>query len=200
MTQLALINLSYMAITALINGYGVIAAAAAGVGIKICTLAVMPCWAVGQALTALAAGSLGGGRIAEAEALGRAALKLNLAITALVALAVQVAARPLMAAFNPEIIGEGVRYLRFCCSLGVVAYAAMYTFNSLATSAGAATAAMLNSLLDAVVMRLVLIGLLSLAGHGLLGVYLGQALSAFLPALAGGLYIYSRRWQRKKVI
>ncbi|UQZ90437.1 MATE family efflux transporter [Deltaproteobacteria bacterium Smac51] len=201
--QLLMINLSYMAITILINSYGVTAAAAAGVGIKICTLAVMPCWAVGQSLTALAANSLGAGNFQEAESLGRAALKLNILITLLVVAAIQVWARPLMAFFNPaepQVITAGVAYLRICCSLGVIMYAAMYTFNSLATGAGAASAAMFNSLLDSVIMRLVLIWVLSRAGYGLTAVFLGQALSAFLPAFLGGVYFYSRLWRRKKVI
>ncbi len=203
MAQLLLINFSYLAITALINGYGVTAAAAAGVGIKICTLAVMPCWAVGQALTAMASNSLGAGNIPETESLGKAALKLNIVITGLVVAAVQISAQPLMAVFNPnepEVVKEGVTYLRLCCSLGVVLYAVMYTCNCLATGAGAASVAMFNSLLDSVLMRLVLIGFLSWSGYGLTGIYLGQALSAFLPALVGGIYFYSRLWQRGKVI
>ena len=201
--QLVMINLSYLAITVLINGYGVVTAAAAGVGLRICTLAVMPCWAVGQALTAMAANSLGAGDLKDAEALGRAALRLNLLVTALVVSAVQLAARSLMAFFNPgdlAVVEAGVTYLRVCCSLGVLIYAAMYTFNSLATGAGAASAAMLNSLLDSFLMRLILIWLISQAGYGLLAIYLGQALSAFLPALLGGAYFYSRLWQRKRVI
>ena len=203
MAQLVMINLSYLAITALINGYGVVAAAAAGVGIKICTLAVMPCWAVGQALTAMTANSLGAGDRQQAESLGRAALKLNILITALVVAAVQISARPLMAFFNPhepEVIQAGVSYLRICCSLGVLIYAAMYTFNSLVIGAGAASMAMFNSLLDSLIMRLVLIGVFTWAGYGLTAIYLGQALSALLPALLGGAYFHSRRWQRKKVI
>ena len=203
MAQLVMINLSYLAITVLINGYGVTAAAAAGIGLKICTLAVMPCWAVGQALTAMTANCLGAGAPREAESLGRAALKLNLALTLLVVLAVQIAAAPLMGLFNPdqpEVIRAGVTYLRFCCSLGVLIYAAMYTFNSLAIGAGAAGVAMFNALFDSVVMRLVLIWFLIQAGHGLTAIYLGQALSALLPALFGAAYFCSRRWQRKKVI
>ncbi|MDL2259331.1 polysaccharide biosynthesis C-terminal domain-containing protein [Deltaproteobacteria bacterium OttesenSCG-928-K17] len=203
MVQLVMINLSYLAITVLINGYGVTAAAAAGIGIKICTLAVMPCWAVGQALTAMAANCLGAGDALEAGNLTRAALKLNLIITAAVVLMVQLAARPIMALFNPEageVIRAGVAYLRLCGSLGVIVYAFMYTCNCLATSAGAATVAMLNSLLDSVVMRLLLIGLFIRAGYGLTGIYLGQALSAVLPAVLGGLYFRSRLWRGKKVI
>lgn len=203
MGQLLMINLSYLAITVLINGYGVKAAAAAGVGIKICTLAVMPCWAIGQALTAMTANSLGGGHFQEAEALTTAAFKLNMAVTALVALAVQITAPAILAFFNPgdfEVVKEGVAYLRICCSLGVIMYAAMYTFNSLATGAGAASVSMFNSLLDSVVMRLILIWAFIWAGHGLMGIYLGQALSALLPAFLGGVYFRSRLWLNRRVI
>jgi len=116
---------------------------------------------------------------------------------------VQAGAGPLMAFFNPgepEVIKAGVAYLRICCSLGVLLYAAMYTFNSLATGAGAATMAMFNSLLDSVILRLIFIWFFMRADYGLTGIYLGQALSAFLPALLGAAYFYSRLWIRSRVI
>ncbi len=104
-----------------------------------------------------------------------------------------------MALFNPadpEVAREGVAYLRICCSLGVLAYAVMYSFNSLAIGAGAGTAALFNSVLDAVLLRLLGIWLFTRLGYGLSGIYLGQALSAFLPALAGWAYFCGKRWRQ----
>ena len=49
--QMAVVNLSYALVTGLLNRYGTDVAAAAGVGLQISTLAGLPCWAVGQAIT-----------------------------------------------------------------------------------------------------------------------------------------------------
>lgn len=203
MIQLLVVNLSYLTITGLLNGFGVSVAAAAGIGIKICTLAVMPCWAIGQALTAMVSISLGAGKGDDAEIYGKTAVRLNLMVTALIVLGVQVFAEPLIKCFNPldqSVINDGIFYLRICCSLGCVLYAVMYTFNCLATGAGAASFAMFNSLLDSILIRFVLIGWLYWAGYGLPAIYLGQALSALLPAAVGSAYFHRRKWKVRKLI
>lgn len=42
--QMAAVNLSFLIMTAMLNRYGVAVAAASGIGLKINTLAGMPCW------------------------------------------------------------------------------------------------------------------------------------------------------------
>ena len=49
--QMAVVNLSYALVTGMLNRYGVDVAAAAGVGLQISTIAGLPCWAIGQAIT-----------------------------------------------------------------------------------------------------------------------------------------------------
>ena len=50
--QQAVINLSYVFVTAWLNSYGPTIAAASGVGLKISTIAGLPCWGIGQAVSA----------------------------------------------------------------------------------------------------------------------------------------------------
>ena len=61
--QMASVNLSYLLITGMLNQFGVSVAAASGVGLKINTFAGMPCWAIGQAVTAMAGQNMGAGNI-----------------------------------------------------------------------------------------------------------------------------------------
>lgn len=61
--QMTVVNISYLIITMMINEYGVIATAAAGIGLKINTFAGMPCWAIGQAVTTMVGQSMGAGLI-----------------------------------------------------------------------------------------------------------------------------------------
>lgn len=56
---------------------------------------------------------------------------------------------------------EGVRYLRICCSVNGLIYAAMYVFDSFAIGSGASWVAMCNAMLDAALLRLPLCWLLA---------------------------------------
>ena len=129
---------------------------------------------------------------------------LNLAVTAAVVVTVQFLAEPLIRLFDstsPEMIRVGVLYLRLCCGVNSLVYAAMYTLDSFAIGVGAAHVAMVNALLDAVVVRLPVVWLLALPlSMGFPGIYLGQALSPILPALVGFIYFKSRVWERKTLV
>ena len=50
--QMVTVNVSYLLVTGMLNVYGVDIAAASGIGLKVNTFAGMPCWAIGQAVTA----------------------------------------------------------------------------------------------------------------------------------------------------
>ena len=78
-------------------------------------------------------------------------------------------------------------------------YAAMYTLDSFAIGVGAPKVALLNALLDALLIRLPAAWLLAWPmGLGLPGLYLAQAISPVLPALVGTIYFKSRAWERKR--
>ena len=143
-------------------------------------------------------------QIERARKVVRSGLLLNLAVTAAVAVAVQLLAEPLICMFDgtsPEVIRCGVQYLRTCCSINSLIYAAMYTLDSFAIGVGAAHVAMVNALLDAVVVRLPVGWLLAFPlSMGFPGIYLGQALSPILPALVGFIYFKSRVWERKTLV
>ena len=149
----------------------------------------MHCWAIGQAITAMVGQCMGAGQIRRARQVVRSGLVLNLAVTAAVVVTVQFLAEPLIRLFDstsPEMIRVGVLYLRLCCGVNSLVYAAMYTLDSFAIGVGAAHVAMVNALLDAVVVRLPVGWLLAFSfSIGFSGIYLGQALSPILPALVG---------------
>ena len=80
-------------------------------------------------------------------------------------------------------------------------YAVMYTLDSFAIGIGSANVAMVNALLDAVIVRLPISWLLAFGVNiGFYGVYIGQAVSSLLPAIIGLLYFKSRVWESKRLI
>ena len=201
--QMTVLNLSYLLVTGMLNGYGVAVAAAAGVGLKVNSFAAMPCWAVGQAVTTMAGQNLGAGDTGRAEETAKSGLRLALLVTAASILAVQLFTARIIGLFNtdPEVVREGVFYLRVCCSFNSLVYAVMYTFDSFATGAGDSLFAMLNAMLHSVVMRLSLSWLLSVPlGLGFAGLCWGECLSPLLPFVFGILYFRSGRWRRKRLV
>ena len=57
--QMVIVNISYLLITGMLNYFGVSVAVASGVGLKVNTFAGMPCWAIGQAVTAMVGQNVG---------------------------------------------------------------------------------------------------------------------------------------------
>lgn len=164
----------------------------------------MPCWAIGQAVTAMAGQNKGAQDTERVKKTTRYGLLINTFATFLTVVLVQIFAEAIIMLFDPagtEVITEGVMYLRICCSINSLVYAVMYTLDSFAIGAGSANIAMCNAFLDAVIVRLPVCWLLAFPMQmGAIGVYIGQALSLILPALAGIVYFKSKFWETKKLI
>jgi len=202
--QMTVVNLSYAALATMLNEYGAIIAAAAGIGLKINTFAATPCWAVGQSMTTMVGQNMGAGLTDRAETIGKTGMRFTLLATFVTVVTVQIFAKPLVTLFapsSPEVITAGVEYLKICCFVNTVFYAVMYSFNSFAVGVGSANIAMVNALSDAVFIRFPLCWLLStFVFYGVEGVFWGQALSSIIPALTGAAYFYSKRWKKKRLI
>lgn len=153
--QQVVVNLSYPAITSMTNAFGTAVVAGAGAATKANTLAGMPVWSAGQAVSAAAARCEGAGDRRRSLAYARAGLAVSVGATALVVLLVQAFAPRLVGLFadDPEAVAAGALYLRACCSANSLAYAAMYALDSFAQATGAPRLAAVNALLDAVVVR-----------------------------------------------
>ncbi len=200
--QMVVVNLSYLVITGMINTYGLTAAAAAGVGLKLNTFAAMPCWAVGQAVTAMTAQNMGAGNTDRVRQTVRKGLLCSLIATGAFVTLVQCFSEQVIVLFGPseqEFIDAGVLYLRICCSVNCLFYVAMYTLDSFALGAGAPRLALFNSLLDSLVLRLPFIWLLeAVLSQGLTGIYIGQALAPVIPAVIGAIFFFGNTWATDK--
>ena len=102
---------------------------------------------------------------------------------------------------QPAVVAAGTLYLRICCSLNFLAYAAMYLFDSFATGVGYPGLAMGNALLHSVVMRLGLSWLLGLAmGGGFAGLCWAEMLAPFPGALIGAVFFLRGRWRECRLV
>lgn len=201
--QLSIVNLSYLLVTGMFNTYGTAIAAAAGVGLKLNTMAAMPCWAVGQAVTTMAGQCMGHQDARRAGATARAGLVLALSVSGAVAVAVFLFAPQLIALFDPSpaVVAAGTTYLRICCSVNFLAYAAMYVLDSFATGVGCPTLAMVNALVHSLPLRLGLSWLFSVAlDMGFLGLCWAEMAAPFPCALVALLFFRRGTWKTKRII
>ncbi|PNV59498.1 MATE family efflux transporter [Clostridium sp. chh4-2] len=199
--QMVIVNISYLLITGMLNNFGVSVAAASGIGLKVNTFAGMPCWAIGQAVTAMAGQNMGAQNLERVKKTVKCGLRLNVLITFLVVIIIQIFSESIIMMFDPgspEVVKEGVMYLRICCGINSLIYAVMYTFDSFAIGIGSANVAMFNALLDALVVRLPVSWILAFVFQlGFSGIYIGQALSPVLPAIVGAVYFKSKSWRSR---
>lgn len=198
------LSISYLLITGMLNTFGVSVAAASGIGLKVNTFAGMPCWAVGQAVTAMVGQNMGAKNIERVKKITQSGLLINVCVTLIAVVLVQLFSENIIMLFDPagtDVIKGGVLYLRICCSINSLVYSVMYTLDSFAIGVGSANVAMCNALLDAVVVRLPICWLLAFIFQmGFTGIYIGQAVSPVLPAIVGVVYFTSKKWSSKKLI
>lgn len=202
--QMAVVNTAYLIVTGMLNQFGTSVSAASGIGLQINTFAGMPCWAIGQAVTAMAGQCIGAGQIKRARKVVKMGLLLNVSATLVVVSGVQIFAEQLILLFgssSPQTVKDGIYYLRVCCGINSLVYAVMYTLDSFEIGIGSANIAMLDALLDTVIVRLPVSWLLAFSlNMGFPGIYCGQALSPIIPAIVGFLYFRSKGWERRTLI
>ncbi len=199
--QQAVINLSYVLVTAWLNSYGPTIAAASGVGLKISTIAGLPCWGIGQAISASVSQSIGAGMSKRAVAFARSGCLMSIAVTVGIQIVVQLGAEWFVSLFgepSQELTEAAVLYLRITCSINGIFYASMYALDSFALASGAPKLALVNSLIDAFAMRAGLAWLLSAPlGLGFVGIYAAQAAAPVVPAIVG--FAYLQLWAKKNL-
>lgn len=148
-------------------------------GLKLNTFAAMPCRALGQAVTTMALG-----------------------VSAVMAAAIFLSAPRLIGLFDtaPDVVAHGTYYLRVCCSVNFLAYAAMYLFDSFSTGVGYPGLAMANALLHAVVVRLGLSWVLGIAlGYGFTGFCWAEMPAPFPCAMVGAAFFRAGKWKTKRL-
>ncbi|WP_329381321.1 hypothetical protein [Anaerofustis butyriciformans] len=99
-----------------------------------------------------------------------------------------------------QVINEGVKYLRICCSINFISYAVMYIMDSFMTGVSDSFTAMLNSILQAVIIRVSLsIILIEIFNLSYIGIYIAEFISPIIPMVVGIIY-YLRFIKTKEIV
>ena len=100
--QMLIVSSSMLTLLGLINSYGTATAAAFGAAVQVWTYVQMPVFAVGAAVTAMAAQNIGAGRWERVSQATWAGVGINFAMTGLLVVVVWIFNRQALALFLPE--------------------------------------------------------------------------------------------------
>ncbi len=201
MLQFVLTNLSFLLISALINSYGVDAAAAAGAINKVYTFAVLPGQAMMAAIVTMTAQNLPGKNYKRICAgLGYGSL-LAFLIAAAVWLICELFPGQILAVFTTEagVAEIGIPFMRFfiwCILIENV----MFCVQGLLTGAGYTHITMIASLVSAFLVRYALAYVLSgMTPLGFNGIALSYVIAPCASIAISGGYSLTGRWKKPRV-
>lgn len=201
--QMVIVNVAFLIINGMLNIYGINVIAGYGIGLKINTFVGMFCWAIGQSVTIMVGQNIGANKNERVIETVKIACLINIVFTGILVFFVNVFATNIIALFDNslEVIKEGTKYLRLCCSVNSIIYALMYTFDSFLIGIGKARLAMINAMLDAFVIRIPLAFFLNYFFQlEETGIYLGQAIAPIAPMIVGIIYFSKKSWVGKNLI
>ena len=200
--QYLFIDLSFVFVNSIINSYGVIAASAVAVGSKVVNLGQIGVSALATGVGTMCGQNIGAGKPDRAARIIHVGVRCALAVAVVMFAIIQAIPGPLVRLFNsdPAALEESIRCLRLL-SIMVFPAAFFFIYVSISTAVGFTTFSMFCHVLDGVVVRVVLSLLLTnVFGMGLVGVYLGMGLAPTLSAVIAGVYFYSGRWRKRKLL
>lgn len=199
--QSIIVNISFLVMTALVNGIGgYVASAAVGVAGKFNSFAILPAVAMSSSVSAFAAQNIGARRHDRAKKALGVGVAMALGISAAVFVLVQLFPGEIIAFFdqNPDTIANGIEYMR-TFSFDYLLVPILFCINGLIMGAGHTTFTLLTASLSSLLLRIpVAVVFGSVLGWGLKGVGLaGPAASTAGVALASW-FLFSGRWLKDK--
>lgn len=195
--QMTVVGLSWLAMTFLINHYGVEASAASGICAKIKDVGLMFTLAMYTAATTMVAQCLGAEKFDRASKVVHIAMRIALAVTAVIIVLIELLAPQLLSLFHPDAatLAIGVQNLHIEI-VGLIFYASFMVYNALPMGAGNTLFALASSLLNCIVVRVVLAVILDRA-MGLPGIFWACAIAPASSVPLGYLYERYGNWRRK---
>lgn len=199
--QSIIVNISFLVMTALVNGIGgATASAAVGVVGKFNSFAILPAVAMSSSVSAFAAQNIGAGLHDRAKKSLAVGTVIAMTISAAVFAAVQLFPEPIIGVFNPdqELIKAGVEYMR-TFSFDYLLVPIQFCMNGLIMGAGHTKFTLLSSAMSSLLLRIpvaILFG--SALGWGLMGVGLAAPAATLASVILTGWFVFSGCWKRDR--
>ena len=200
--QNVVVGLSFIAMTMLVNQYGVDASAAVGIAGKLNGFAILPAIAMSSSVSSMAAQNIGAGKYDRARKILHAGIMLAFPIGLAFFCLAFFAPEMVMRIFTneSEVLAFGADYLRLF-SLDYVVVSFLFCINGLLMGAGMTSFTMINGILSSVALRIPAAYLCSVVfGMELRGVGLGAPVASLGALAIAFIYYKSGRWTRQNLV
>ena len=200
--QSAAVNLSMIFVSSLVNGLGVYASAAYGVGVKIDDTATKLSQGIMMAVSPMVGQNVAAKDHARAKKVTWWALVYASALYLIFTLVLIFFNRQLFGLFNnePEVLALAPVFVR-AVVWGFPAMALMRAFNGFLQGIGHARLSMLLGIMDGVVGRILLSYLFGITmGLGFTGFVVGFSIAAYANSVPAMIYFLSGKWERRKTL
>ena len=199
--QSIIVNISFLVMTAVVNGIGgAVASAAVGVVGKFNSFAILPAVAMSSSVSAFAAQNIGAGLYGRAKKSLGVGIAIAMGISALVFAATQLFPGPIISFFiqQEDTIRSGVEYMR-TFSLDYLLVPILFCCNGLIMGAGHTFFTLISGSLSSLFLRIpVAIVLGKTLGWGLTGVGLAGPAASLVGVAMAGWFVLSGRWMKNK--
>jgi len=198
--QQTFVSLGLLAITWIVNLFGVNVIAAYSIAMRIDSLASLPAMNFSAALSTFVGQNIGAGKIERVKAGLMATLKLTALISIFFSLVAILFSKFLMGLFtrDPEVIAIGIHYLIIVSSFYIF-FSTLFVFNGVTRGAGATLIPMFITLFALWVVRIPIALFLS-HQMGATGIWWSIPIGWFFGMVMGIIYYLSGRWKLKSVI
>jgi putative MATE family efflux protein len=199
--QQLIVQVSFVFLSYLVNGYGVSASAAAGICAKVNSFAILPGLAMSAAISAMAGQNIGAQRFDRAMQTLLTGLKVILPLDLAIFIAVNIFTAGIIGAFSvdPGVIGLGVIYMRYV-SVDALIVMPLFCLSGLLIGAGRTGITLFTSFFSSILLRMPLAWLFSRSlGLGFQGVGLGTALAPAGALAFSIIYLATGRWKRSAI-
>lgn len=201
--QSLVVSLSFLTLTALVNSLpnAEVASACQGIGGKINSFAILPGLAISSAISSMAGQNIGAGEYKRAKKTMYIGMIMAFAISAVVFIVVNLFPEFLVKLFDsePEVVETGARYLQLI-SFDYLFASIMFCFNGLAIAAGKTSIALINAIVNGILVRVPLAYFFVMVmDMGFDGVAMSMGFASIAGIIIGAIFVKSGKWKKKIV-
>jgi len=200
--QNVITNFSFLVLTTIANGMGVIASAAVGIVGKYNGFAILPAIAVGSSVSAMVAQNMGAGLVDRAKKTFHTGFKLAFSVTFVVFVLTQLFPAQILSMFgnDPDMIAAGVEYIR-TFSLDYIIVPATFCLNGIITGAGHTIISSVGGILASLGFRVPLAILFGVVlDWGLMGLGIAEPAASLGAATLLFIYYILGKWKKSTVV
>lgn len=198
--QEALVNISFLIITAILNSKGLIESAAVGVVEKVICFAMLPTTAMSMAIAAMTAQNIGADRADRAKLCLKYGMLFTLGIAAVIVVFIEVGGGPLLLSIftkDSQTVSVGFWYLR-SYAMDIILVCFIFCMNGFFNGCGKTFFTMAHSLIATFAVRVPLAWLFSVtAGFGMFEMGLAAPIASVCSIVMCFVYFKAGKWRPK---